>query len=70
MSAPIDLAAHRRRRVADSTCALWGTGAVPAAYADALEQTCPTCHAAAGTPCRNPITGFERKIPCVRRLHP
>ena len=43
---------------------------IPGAYRvnDAAEHPCPTCNAEQLEPCTNPITGKERKIPCLKRM--
>lgn len=43
---------------------------IPGAYRvnDAAEHPCPTCNAAELEPCTNPITGSDRKIPCLKRM--
>jgi hypothetical protein len=32
-----------------------------------LDVRCPVCGANKGEPCRNPVTGTTRAIPCVGR---
>lgn len=31
------------------------------------DKPCPTCHAAPRIRCRNPVTGQDRRVPCVKR---
>ncbi|AZF93384.1 hypothetical protein SEA_CLARKSON_82 [Mycobacterium phage Clarkson] len=42
-------------------------GSTPAAYVPAIYSTCTTCGAKPMAKCVNPLTGKEKKAPCVNR---